>query len=119
MSQRFGLNNIQYTIYSLLIRIVMGGKITSIYTEFQKELKLNQDTIDFAQRLHENLVDKNPFKYESPYLIVAICIFTVCRTAEQPKTLKEIAKVSHIKEEDLRKCYEMVFEEIEASLKRL
>ena len=97
----------------------MDEKIISIYKEFQKELEINQDTIDFAQRLHEDLVDKNPFKYESPYLIVAICIFTVSRISEPPKTLKEIAKVSHIKEDDLRKCYDMVFEEIEASLKRL
>ena len=97
----------------------MDGKITSIYTEFQKELKLNQDTIDFAQRLHEELIEENPFKYESPYLIVAICIFTVSRISESPKTLKEIAEVSHIKEGDLRKCYDIVFEQIEASLKRL
>jgi transcription initiation factor TFIIIB Brf1 subunit/transcription initiation factor TFIIB len=97
----------------------MDGKIIGIYNEFQRELKLNQDTIDYGKRLHEDLMEKNPFKYESPYLIAAICIFTVSRIAENPKTLKEIAQVSHIKETDLKKCYEMVFEQIEASLKRL
>ena len=97
----------------------MDGEIISIYKEFQRELKLNQDTIDYGKRLHEDLMEKNPFKYESPFLIVAICIFTVSRIAENPKNLKEIARVSHIKETDLKKCYEMVFEQIEASLKRL
>jgi len=119
MKWRFCLNNTRYTIYSLLFRKEMDGKIISIYNEFQKELKLNQDTIDYAQRLHEDLVDKNPFKYESPYLIVAICVFTVSRIAEQPKSLKEIAEVSHIKETDLKTCFERVFDEIEASLKRI
>ena len=97
----------------------MDRKIEIIYKKFQFKLKLNQDTINYAQRLHEDLIEKNPFKYESPYLIVAICIFTVSRISESPKTLKEIAKVSHIKEDDLKKCYEMVFEEIETSMKRL
>ena len=97
----------------------MDRKIEIIYKKFQFKLKLNQDIINYAQRLHEDLIEKNPFKYESPYLIVAICIFTVSRISEQPKTLKEIAKVSHIKEDDLKKCYERVFEEIETSMKRL
>jgi len=119
MSWRFYLNNTWYTIYSLLLGEVMDGTIISIYKEFQRELKLNQDTIDYAQRLHENLIEKNPFKYESPYLIVAICIFTVSRISEMPKTLKEVAEVSHIREVDLKKCYEMVFEQIEDSLNKL
>jgi hypothetical protein len=73
----------------------MDGKIIGIYNEFQRELKLNQDTIDYGKRLHEDLMEKNPFKYESPYLIAAICIFTVSRIAENPKTLtlrKQILK---------------------------
>ena len=102
-----------------LYKYLMDKKIKTIYQEFQSKLKLNQDTIEYAQRLHEDLSDKSPFKYESPYLIVAICIFTVSRIADEPKTLNDISKISHIKEQDLRKCYEMVFEEIESSLKRL
>jgi len=98
---------------------LIDRKIGIIFKKFQSKLKLAQDTIDYSQRLYEDLIEKNPFKYESPYLIVAICIFTVSRISEQPKTLKEIAETSHITEADLRKCYEMVFEEIEASLKRL
>ena len=97
----------------------MDRKIEIIYKKFQFKLKLNKDTINYAQRLHDELIEKNPFKYKSPYLIVAICIFTVSRISEQPKTLKEIAEISHIKEDDLKKCYEMVFEEIETSMKRL
>lgn len=97
----------------------MDNKIEIIYKKFQSELKLNKETIEYAQRLHEDLSGKSPFKYESPYLMIAICIFTVSRIADTPKTLYEISKISHIKEEDLRKCYEMVFDEIKVSLKRL
>lgn len=98
---------------------MIDRKVGIIYKKFQFKLKLNQETIDYAQRLQEDLMDKNPFKYESPYLIVAICIFTVSRIAERPITLKEISEIVHIKEPDLIKCYEMVFEEIESSLKKL
>jgi transcription initiation factor TFIIIB Brf1 subunit/transcription initiation factor TFIIB len=113
------LNNTEYTIYPVSFVILMDRKIGIIYKKFQFKLKIDQDTIDYAQKLHENLIEKNPFKYESPYLIVPICIFTVSRISEQPKSLGEMAEVSHIKEDDLRKCYDMVFGEIDASLKKL
>lgn len=98
---------------------MIDRKIGIIYKKFQFQLKLTQDTIDYAQRLHETLMEKTPFKYESPYLIVPICIYTVSLISEHPKTLQEIAILSHIKEDDLRKCYDMVFEEINASMKRV
>ncbi|MDH3677394.1 MAG: cyclin domain-containing protein [Nitrosopumilus sp.] len=97
----------------------MDRKINIIYKKFQFKLKLSQDTIDYAQRLHQDLLETNHFKNESPYLIVAICVYTVSRISEQRTAIKEIAEVTHIKEDDLRKGYEMVFDEIEASLKKL
>jgi transcription initiation factor TFIIIB Brf1 subunit/transcription initiation factor TFIIB len=98
---------------------LVDRKIGIIYKKFQFKLKLNQDTIDYAQRLHGELMEKIPFKYESPYLIAASCILTVSLIEEQQKTFKEFSEVSHIKEADLRQCYQRVFEEIEASLKRI
>ena len=82
-------------------------------------MKLNQETIDYAQRLYDDLMEKKPFKYESPYLIVAICIFTVSRISDRPIPLQEVSEIIHIKEPDLIKCYEMVFDEIEKSMKKL
>jgi transcription initiation factor TFIIIB Brf1 subunit/transcription initiation factor TFIIB len=60
---------------------------------------------------------KGLFENESPYLIVATCIFTVSRITEPSKSLREISEVAHIKEADLKQGYEMVFDEIEDSLK--
>jgi len=113
------LNNIGYTIYCVLVNLLIDRKIGIIYKKFQFKLKLTKDTIDYAQKLHETLMKKTPFKYESPYLIVPICIYTVSRISEKPKSLSEIAELSHIKEDDLRKCYDMVFEEINASMNKL
>ncbi len=113
------MNNIGYTIYCVLAKSLIDRKIGIIYKKFQFKLKLPPNTIEYAQKLHETLMKKTPFKYESPYLIVPICIFTVSRISEKPKTLQEIAEISHIKEDDLQKCYDMVFEEIEASMRKL
>ena len=113
------MNNIGYTIYCILVILLIDRKIGIIYKKFQFKLKLTQDTIDYAQKLHETLMKKTPFKYESPYLIVPICIYTVSRISENPKSLNDIAELSHIKEDDLRKCYDMVFEEINASMNKL
>ena len=97
----------------------MDRKIDIIYKKFQFTLKLKKETIDYAKRLHEDLIEKNLFKYESPYLIVAICIFTVSRIEEQPKSLTQISEVCHIKEDVLKEGYERVFEEIQSSLRKL
>lgn len=113
------MNNTEYTIYFILSKLLIDRKIKIIYRKFQFKLKIDKDTIDYAQKLHENLIEKNPFKYESPYLMVPICIFTVSRISKMPLTLSEMAEISHIKEDDLRKCYDMVFGEIDASLKEL
>ena len=97
----------------------MDRKTEIIYKKFQFKLKLSYETIEHAKKLHKNLLEKSPFKYESSYLIVAICIFTVSRIENHPKSLKEIGDVSHIKEEDLKKCFDMVFSEIKNSLKSI
>ncbi|MFB5615220.1 MAG: cyclin family protein [Candidatus Nitrosomaritimum yanchengensis] len=90
-----------------------------IYNEFQSELGLSQDTIDYANRLHTDLIEKDLFRYESPYLISAICIFAVSCLKGAPKTLREISKISHIKESSLYECFDRVYEEIESSLKKI
>lgn len=113
------MNNTEYTIYFILVKLLMDRKTEIIYKKFQFKLKIDKSTIDYAQKLHENLIEKNLFKFESPYLMVPICIFTVSRISKAPKTLTEMAEISHIKEDDLRKCYDMVFGEIDASLKEL
>ena len=118
-SWRLYLNNIGYTIYCVLVNSLIDRKIGIIYKKFQFKLKLTKDTIDYAQKLHETLMKKAPFKYESPYLIVPICLYTVSRISKQPQSLSDFAELSHIKEDDLRKCYDMVFEEIKISLKKL
>ena len=94
-------------------------KLEDIYHEFQSELELSQDTIDYASRLHISLIEKDLFKYESPYLISAICIFAVSCLKGKPRTLEEISKFSHIKETSLHACFDRVYDGIESSLKKL
>ena len=94
-------------------------EIQTVYQELQSELKLNQETVNYSKKLHEDLVQKALFKYESPYLIASISIYAVTCMEGQPKSLKDISIVSHIKESALRECYHRVYDEIEDSLKNL
>ena len=94
-------------------------EIQTVYQELQSELKLNQETVNCSKKLHEDLVQKALFKYESPYLIASISIYAVTCMEGQPKSLKDISIVSHIKESALRECYHRVYDEIEDSLKNL
>lgn len=94
-------------------------KIDTVYQELQSELYLDQYTVNYSRKLHDNLVQKPLFKFESPYLIAAICIFAVSCMEGTPKPLQKISVVSHIKEKALREFYQRVYGEIEESLKNL
>lgn len=97
----------------------MDRNIEIIFKKFQFKLKISPESIQYAKKLYEDLMEKNLFKYESPYLIVAICVYTVLRIGESPKSVNEISDVCHLKEESLKEGYNRVFQEIESSLKKL
>jgi len=97
--------------------LVLDRKTEIIFKKFQFKLKLKNQIIQYAKTLYYDLLQRNSLQNESPYLLVGICIFTVSRIEEQSTTLEDIAAISHIREEDLRKCFELVFYEIQKSLK--
>jgi len=113
------LRHIECLTYLGRVKWLVDRKTEIIYKKYQFKLKLNKDAIDYAQRLHEELMKKNPVNHESPDMIAAICIFTVTLIDEHQKTLKEISEVSHIKEDHLRQACKMAFEEIKVSLNTL
>ena len=88
----------------------MDEKAEAIYEEFRCELGLHERDIVDAQRLHRDLVNKNPFRYESPYLISAVCVYAISHVAPQEISLQDIEKISHIKKEDIVKCYKVVLD---------
>ena len=97
----------------------MERNVEIIFKKFQFKLKLSPESITYAKKLYRDLMEKNIFKYESPYLIVAICIYTVSRVDENPYSLEEISGVCHIKENMLKEGYDRVFAEIQSSFKKL
>lgn len=87
-----------------------------ILEKFQLKLNLNQDTINYSKRLFDKLAGKSPFKYQSPNLIMAVCIFIASRFKGQQKSVKKISKVFQIKEVDLELCCDMALDEIKEIL---
>ena len=96
---------------------MIDKKLEIIFKKFQFDLKLKQDTINYSIQLFENLRTKDPFNEESPYLLVAVCIFTVSRVEENPINPAEISRVFRLKESHLVYVYKMVIKEFESSLK--
>jgi transcription initiation factor TFIIIB Brf1 subunit/transcription initiation factor TFIIB len=88
----------------------MDEKTKEIYEEFRCELGIHEKDIINAQNLHRDLLNKNPFRYESPYLISAVCVYTISHTIPQKVTLEDIENISHIKKEDITKCYKLVLD---------
>lgn len=85
-------------------------KQVTIYKKFQEEFEVDESAIINAQNLHLELLEKNPFKYESFYLIAAVCIYAISQSIPQKISLEEIEKVSHIKKTEIEKCYNLVLE---------
>ena len=90
--------------------MLIDDKVQSIYEEFRCELGLHKKDILSAQNLHKNLLDKNPFRYESPFLISAVCVYAISHNVPQQVTLEDIENISHIKKEDIVKCYNLAQE---------
>lgn len=85
-------------------------KTITIYKKFQEEFGIDESDITIAEKLHLELLEKNPFKYESFYLIAAVCIYAVSHMLPKKITFQDIEKISHIKKEEIEKCYNLVLE---------
>ncbi len=90
--------------------MLIDKKVEVIYEEFRCELGIHKRNIIEAQNLHQNLLEKNPFRYESPFLISAVCLYAISQNIPQKVTLEDIENISHIKKEDIVKCYKMVLD---------
>ncbi|NOQ44214.1 MAG: hypothetical protein GQ471_00885 [Nitrosopumilus sp.] len=88
----------------------MDEKAKEIYEEFRCELGIHERDIVDAQNLHRDLLNKNPFRYESPYLISAVCIYAISQMIPQKVTIEDIENISHIKKNDIMKCYKLVLD---------
>ncbi len=88
--------------------MLIDKKVEAIYEEFRCELGIHKRNIIDAQNLHQNLLEKNPFRYESPFLISAVCVYAISQNIPQKVTLEDIENISHIKKEDIVTCYKMV-----------
>lgn len=89
---------------------MIDERVEAIYEEFRCELGIHEKDIIQAQNLHQILLEKNPIKYESPFLISAVCVYAISHSIPQKVTLEEIEKISHIKKDDIVKCYDMVID---------
>jgi len=85
-------------------------KSITIYQKFQKEFELDDSAIINAENLHLELIEKNPFKYESFYLIAAVCLYAVSHMISKRISLEDIEKISHIKKSEIEKCYNLILE---------
>jgi len=85
-------------------------KTKTIYKKFQDEFKIDELAIIDAENLHLHLLGKNPFRYESFYLIAAVCLYATSHMSPNKITLEDIEKISHIKKEEIEKCYNLMLE---------
>lgn len=89
---------------------MIDKRAEAIYEEFRCGLGIHERDIIDAQNLHNDLLEKNPFKYESPFLISAVCVYAISHNIPQKVTIEEIETISHIKKEDIMKCYKLALE---------
>ena len=82
----------------------------TIYKKFQEEFGVEESTIIEAENLHLELLEKNPFRYESFYLIAAVCFYAISQSMPNRVNLEDIERISHIKKDEIEKCYNLVLE---------
>lgn len=82
----------------------------TIYKKFQEEFGIDDSAIINAENMHLELLEKNPFKYESFYLLAAVCLYSISQATPNKISLEEIERVSHIKKDDIEKCYNLILD---------
>ena len=82
----------------------------TIYKKFQEEFGVEESAIIEAENLHLELLERNPFKYESFYLIAAVCFYAISQSMPNRIKLEDIEKISHIKKDEIEKCYNLILE---------
>ena len=97
---------------------MIDEKTQNIYEEFRCELGIHEKDIIHAQNLHRDLLEKNPFRYESPFLISAVCVYAISHKIPQNVTLEDIEKIIHIKKDDILKCYNLIDAETVSFIQR-
>lgn len=88
--------------------LLIDEKTQNIYEEFRCELGIHEKDIVKAQNLHRDLLEKNPFRYESPFLISAVCVYAISHSIPQKVTIEDIENIIHIKKDDILKCYSLI-----------
>ncbi|NIM25301.1 MAG: hypothetical protein GTN97_00900 [Nitrosopumilaceae archaeon] len=82
----------------------------TIYKKFQDEFGLEEAAIINAENMHLELLEKNPFKYESFYLLAAVCLYSISQSGPNSVSLEDIERISHIKKDEIEKCYNLVLD---------
>jgi transcription initiation factor TFIIIB Brf1 subunit/transcription initiation factor TFIIB len=104
------LNNKLFIRHVNITKKLKEQKTITMYKKFQEEFEIDESAIIDAENLHLELLEKNPFKYESFYLMAAVCFYAISHMIPKNITLEDIERVSHIKKEEIAKCYNMILE---------
>jgi len=104
------LNNKSFISHPQVTKKLNNQKTVTIYKKFQEEFGIKESAIIDAQNLHLELLERNPFKYESFYLIAAVSLYAISQTGSDKITLDQIEKISHIKKEEIKKCYNLMLD---------
>ena len=104
------LNNKSFISHPQVTKKLNNQKTVTIYKKFQEEFGIKESAIINAQNLHLELLERTPFKYESFYLIAAVCLYATSHMSPKKITLEDIEKITHIKKEEIEKCYNLMLE---------
>src|SRR5207245_8098564 len=66
--------------------------------------------------VYRKALDSGLVRGRSIAAIAAASLYAACRSAETPRTFKEVAGASRIKKKDVARCYRLLIRELEMSM---
>ncbi len=81
-------------------------------SRLKDKLSLSSSVIEKAAYIYRKALEKGLVKGRSISPLLAASLYTACRDAETPRTLKDIADAGNLKKKDIAKCYRILHREL-------
>ena len=80
------------------------------------KMSLSNTVMERAAYIYRKVIERKLVRGRSISSMMAASLYAACRESETPRTLKDVAEASNIKQKEISRCYRLIIRELELKL---